>query len=143
MSGEEAPREGQERAGVVARELVSRAARDTFQARAGGADVETIVEYFESGGAIAVGQEAAAAACVMGFETVPGLLELVESVGLASADAPDGVRAAACELVLEALVAEKRVSRSIGGGYSRARHEGPSGGSGLGGGFDPFGKGFQ
>ena len=127
---------------TIARELVSRAARDTFQARAGGADVEEIVDYFENGGAIAVGQEAAASACVLGFETVPGLLELVESVGLAAPDAPDGVRAAACELVLEALVAERRVSRSVGGGYSRARHEGPSGGAGLGG-FDPFeGKGI-
>ncbi|MEJ2538393.1 MAG: sigma 54-interacting transcriptional regulator [Gemmatimonadota bacterium] len=124
---------------AIARELVARAARDTFQARAGGADVEEIVDYFENGGAIQVGEEASGSACVRGFETVPGLLALVESVGLAAADAPDGARAAACELVLEALVAEKRVSRSVGGSYARARHEGPGGGSGMGGGFDPFG----
>ncbi len=124
----------------IARELVSRAARDTFQARAGGADVEEIVEYFEGGGAIQVGDEAAAAACVRGFETVPGLLELVELVGLAPAGASDGVRAAACELVLEGLVAERRVSRSEGGSYARVRHEGPKGSGGPGmGGFDPFG----
>ena len=124
----------------IARELVSRASRDTFQARAGGADVEDIVEYFEGGGAIQVGEEASASACVRGFETVPGLLELVELVGLAPVDASDGVRAAACELVLEALVAEKRVSRSQGGSYARARHEGPKGSGGPGmGGFDPFG----
>ena len=124
----------------IARELVSRAARDTFQARAGGADVEDIVEYFEGGGAIQVGEEASASACVRGFETVPGLLELVELVGLAPADASDGVRAAACELVLEGLVAEKRVSRSEGGSYARVRHEGPKGSGGPGmGGFDPFG----
>ncbi|HSM03772.1 MAG TPA: sigma 54-interacting transcriptional regulator [Longimicrobiales bacterium] len=124
----------------IARELVSRAARDTFQARAGGADVEEIVTYFEEGGAIQVGDEASASACVRGFETVPGLLELVELVGLARTDAVDGVRAAACELVLEALVAEKRVSRSEGGSYARARHEGPKGSGGQGmGGFDPFG----
>jgi magnesium chelatase subunit I len=122
----------------IARDLIARAARDTFLDRAGGSDVEDIVAYFEEGGALAVGEEASARACVMGFETVPGLLELVESVGLASADAPDGVRVAACELVLEALVAEKRVSRSMAGGYSRARHE-PSKGGGFGG-LDPFGE---
>jgi len=123
----------------IARELIARAARETFQDRAGGADVEDIVAYFEEGGALAVGEEASARACVLGFQTVPGLLELVATVGLAPTDAPDGVRAAACELVLEALVAEKRVSRSRSGGYARARHEGPKGG-GFGG-FDPFGEG--
>lgn len=122
----------------IAHDLIARAARDTFEERAGGADVEATVEYFEEGGAIQVGEETSARACVMGFETVPGLLEVVEAVGLAPASAPDGVRAAACELVLEALVAEKRVSRSTAGGYSRARHEGPSKGGGFGG-FDPFG----
>ncbi|HSG48713.1 MAG TPA: hypothetical protein VLA43_12915, partial [Longimicrobiales bacterium] len=87
------------------------------------------------------GEETSARACVMGFETVPGLLELVESVGLAPAKSHDGVRAAACELVLEALVSEKRVSRSVAGSYTRARHEGPKGPKGPGGfgGFDPFG----
>ena len=72
-----------------------------------------------------------------GFETVPGLLELVESVGLAPRIADDGVRTAACELVLEALVAQKRLSRSSGG-YTRARHEGPATGQGFQG-LDPMG----
>jgi len=90
-------------------------------------------------------EDSAAEACIKGFELVPRLLELIETTGLASAGATDGERVAACELVLEALVAEKRVSRSSGGGYRRTRHgEGPGhGGSGKfgqgGGGFDPFG----
>ncbi|MDT8340969.1 MAG: sigma 54-interacting transcriptional regulator [Longimicrobiales bacterium] len=122
----------------IARELIAGAAHATFQARAGGADVDEIVAYFEGGGALQVGEEASARACVQGFRTVPGLLELIESVGLASADASDGVRAAACELVLEALVAERRVGRSTAGGYARARHENPKKGGGPGE-FDPFG----
>ena len=121
----------------IARELIGQASLATFEDRAGGVDVEEIVEYFEEGGALQVGEEASADACLMGFETVPGLLELVESVGLAPKAAPAGAKVAACELVLEALVAEKRVSRSSGGGYARARHEGPKGG-GFGT-FDPFG----
>jgi hypothetical protein len=40
--------------------------------------------------------------------------------------------------VLEALVAQKRISRSTSGGYGRARHEGPSSGGGPQG-FDPMG----
>ncbi len=127
----------------IARELVARAARDTFDARAGGADLESVIEYFEGGGALKVGEDASASACVRGFETVPGLLEAVEAVGLAPASAPDGVRAAACELVLEALVADRRISRTHAGGYRRSPHEGPGAGPGQKGfeGFDAFGAG--
>jgi magnesium chelatase subunit I len=127
----------------IGRELIQSAAHETFEIRAGGADVEAIVAYFEEGGALQVGEEAGAAACVAGFETVPGLLELVQDVGLAPADASDGQRAGACELALESLVAERRISRSVAGGYRRARHEGPSGGpggQGFGGQFGPFGN---
>jgi magnesium chelatase subunit I len=125
--------------GKIARELVAAAAHQVFEDRAGGADVDDIVGYFEKGGALQVGEESSASACVKGFETVPGLLDLVQRVGLAATNASDGVRAAACELVLEALVAEKRVSRTTSGGYRRARHEreGPKG-KGMQG-FDPFG----
>jgi magnesium chelatase subunit I len=122
----------------IANELIARACQATFHDRAGGADVEEIVEYFEEGGALQVGEEASANACLLGFETVPGLLGLVVGVGLAPSAAPDGVKVAASELVLEALVAEKRVSRASGGGYARARHEGPKGHGGMAG-FDPFG----
>ncbi|HKJ93946.1 MAG TPA: hypothetical protein VJ957_12325, partial [Longimicrobiales bacterium] len=78
----------------IARELVQGAAAQCFAIRAGGADVDDIVEYFETGGALQVGEDAADEACVRGYETVPGLLELVESLGLAPGDSPDGYRAA-------------------------------------------------
>jgi len=119
----------------IAEELISAAAGLTFQRRAGGVDVEDIVEYFETGGALQVSSDAAAEACVRGFETVPGLLEVVEQVGLAPASADTGVKAAACELVLEALVAERRISRSGAGSYQRARPEPREKGFQ---GFDPF-----
>ena len=45
--------------------------------------------------------------------------------------------AAACELVLEALVAQRRITRKSGG-YVRVPHEGPSQGPGYKG-FDPLG----
>ncbi len=122
----------------IARELIARAARESFRERAGGADVESVVEYFEEGGALQVSGDAAAEACVAGFEQVPGLLDLVGSVGLAPSSAPAGWRVAGCELVLEALVAERRISRTDEGGYGRARHERPKGKGGKG--FDAFGS---
>ena len=121
----------------IARELISSAASELFQDRAGGADVDEIVEYFEMGAALQVGSDSSGKACVQGFETVPGLLELVEAVGLAPKACSDGWRAGACELVLEALVAERRISQSTTGSYAKARHE-PSQGKGYKG-LDPFG----
>ena len=82
--------------------------------------------YFEEGGALQVSEDAAAEACVEGFGIVPGLMDLVKDLGLAPNSACPGLRAAACELVLEGLAGEKRISRTEGG-YGRARHEGPKG----------------
>jgi magnesium chelatase subunit I len=121
----------------IARELIAGASLHVFNSRAGGADVEEIVAYFEEGGALQVSGDSSAGACVQAFELVPDLLELVEQVGLAGAAAGDGVRAAAAELVLEALVAERRLSRSEMGGYKRPPHE-PLAGGNLD--FDAFGN---
>jgi magnesium chelatase subunit I len=106
----------------IARELISSAAGGTFHQRAGGADVEAIVEYFEGGGALQVSEDASAEACIQAFQVVPGLLDLVEWVGLAPASDSPGRRTAACELVLEAMVAERRISRTAGG-YTRPPFE--------------------
>lgn len=122
----------------IARELIQGAAVQAFHDRAGGADVEDMVEYFETGGALQVGEDSATAACIQGYGTVPGLLDFVDFTGLAPSSGSDGVRAAACELTLEALVGMKRISRSSSGGYARARHEGPGQGKGYKG-FDPMG----
>ncbi len=107
-------------AGRIARELVSAAAGATWDNYGAGADVDAIVEYFDNGGVMQVSEDAAAAACVAGFGQVPGLLELGRLLGLAPEDASDGLRAAACELILEGLVADQKISRTRGGGYRRA-----------------------
>ena len=107
-------------AGRIGRELVSAAAGATFDGYGAGTDVDSIVEYFELGGVMQVSEDAAAAACVSGFGQVPGLLELVDLLELAPEDSSDGLKAAACELVLEGLVADRRISRTRGGGYRRS-----------------------
>jgi magnesium chelatase subunit I len=107
---------------TIARELIRRAADATFQERAGGVNTDDVVIWFDEGGALQVTDDERSDAVAVGFEAVPGLLELVHRVGLASeSDAPQTV--AACELVLEALVARKKISRSDGGLYGRAEPE--------------------
>ncbi len=125
---------------AIARELIRRAADGTFRERAGDADTDDIVMWFDAGGALQVEEDAAAAIVCKGFEVVPGLIELVRDTGLAErGDAATTV--AACELVLEALVARKKISRSDGGKYGRAQPEQrrrPGGG-----GQDLFGGGLS
>jgi magnesium chelatase subunit I len=112
----------------IARELISEAASETFEAW-GGEATETslleIVAYFDRGGMLQLGETAAGQAAVDGFGTVPGLIDAVREIGLGRHDSA-GHTAAACELVLEALVAQKRLTRTESGGYGRApRRKGP------------------
>jgi len=106
----------------IARELIRRAADATFQDRAGGVNTDDIIMWFDAGGALQVADDVEAAAAVSGFDTVPGLMDTVELTGLAeSGDTP--FVAAACELVLESLVARKKISRTDAGVYGRSHEE--------------------
>jgi hypothetical protein len=93
------------------------------------------VDYFERGGVLQVGDTAAAGAALEGLTRVNGLEGAVAALGIGE-DAPAGTRVAACELVLEALAAERRISRSAGGSFRRRktprrpRPGGPGGPSG-------------
>jgi magnesium chelatase subunit I len=89
------------------------------------------VAWFDEGGAIKVGGDERADVLVRGFTGIAGLLDVVQQTGLAPLGDPARV-VAACELVLEGLVAQKRISRSDELGYARARRERPPGGGGAG-----------
>jgi magnesium chelatase subunit I len=125
----------------IARELIAAAAAETFDAWGGEAAeayLQDVVDYFERGGVLQLGDTAAAAAAVEGFSTVPGLTDAVREIGLARQDSP-GHTAAACEMVLESLVAQKRLSRNDSGSYGRApRRPKPKGQHG-----GPFGETFD
>ena len=118
-------------ADAIAKELIRRAAGQTFEARVGGANVDDIVHWFDEGGALKISADERAEACLKGFSVVPGLLDLVTMVGLAAKKDPPTL-VAACELVLEGLVAQKRISRSDDPGYSRMRPDKPFKGPGPG-----------
>ncbi len=105
---------------AVARELVRRAAGAVFEERAGDAEVEGIVAWFDQGGALKVGAEEKTESCWRGFGLIPGLFDLVHVWELAAVADHDGT-VAACELVLEALAARQRITRSDEYGWQRAR----------------------
>ena len=106
----------------IARELVRRASDATYQDRAGGMNTDDIVMWFDAGGALQVTDEVPVDAVVEGFGSVPGLMQVVSGSGLAPMDDLPVV-AAACELVLESLVARKKISRSDAGIYGRHNEE--------------------
>jgi len=125
---------------AIAKDLIRRAAGKTFAARVGGANVDDVVHWFDEGGALKISTDERAEPVLKGFSVVPGLLDLVNQVGLAGKKDP-GTLVAACELVLEGLVAEKRISRSEELGYVRARPDPkgpPYGKTGSGGGPNLF-----
>ena len=107
---------------TIARELIRRAAGRTLEARLGDTDLLGIVTWFDQGGALKVSGDERSDVCLKGFGVVPGLVETAQRFGLGSrGDAATTV--AGCELILEGLAAEKRISRSEELGYTRARPE--------------------
>jgi magnesium chelatase subunit I len=117
---------------TIARELIRRAAGRVLEERMGGADLSKIVAWFDQGGALKVSGDQRSDVCLKGFAVVPGLVEVVKEFGLVCSDNP-GPLVAGCELVLEGLAAQKRISRSEELGYTRAKPERREPGYGKGG----------
>jgi len=107
---------------AIARELIRRAADATLKARAGTPNLDKVIIWFDEGGALQVDDEQPSHLVAKAFSAVPELLDIVHRTGLATPDDP-GATAAACELVLEALVARKKISRNDAGQYGRAQAE--------------------
>ena len=107
---------------AIARELIRRASDATLREHARGIGTDETVIWFDAGGALQVTDDASLGAVVEALGTVPGLVTSVHEAGLAKED-DDAVTVAACELVLEALVARRKISRSDDGEYGRAAHE--------------------
>jgi magnesium chelatase subunit I len=105
--------------GTIARELIRRAADATFHERAGGINLDDIVMWFDAGSALQVSEDAKSDVAYRGFQAVPSLTSIVHRTGLTTEDDVAGT-VAACELVLEALVARRKISRSESGEYGRA-----------------------
>jgi magnesium chelatase subunit I len=123
---------------IIARELIRRAAGKVVEDRMGGADLAKIVAWFDQGGALKVPGDERSDLCYKGFAVVPGLLDAVVEFGLSPRD--DTARSVAgCELVLEGLAAQKRISRTEELGYTRSKPERREPGLGYGKGGISFG----
>jgi magnesium chelatase subunit I len=110
----------------IAKELIRRAALHTFLGRLGDLEderLDRIVVWFDQGSALKIGGDEPAATAVKAFGVVPGLLQLVHDLELAAAKDPGG-EVAGCELVLEALAAQKRISRTEDYGWASAASRG-------------------
>jgi magnesium chelatase subunit I len=104
----------------IARDLVSRAALETFESRRRDLvdeALDDVVDYFDRGGVLQLADLTSERALAEGLAAVPSLTDVTAALDID--DQPPGVRAAAGELVLEALVAERRISRSEAGRYGR------------------------
>ena len=118
---------------IIARELIRRAAGKVLEDRMGGADLAKIVAWFDQGGALKVPGDERAELCFQGFAWCPGCSTRSRDVR-PLAPVPTTPRAvAACELVLEGLAAQKRISRSEELGYTRMKPERREPGYGKGG----------
>src|ERR1051325_7989866 len=108
---------------TIAKELIRRAALRTFFDRLGDEEderLDRIVAWFDQGSALKLGAEERSPAAAKAFALVPELLTVVHDLGLAAVKDPPA-EVTACELVLEALAAQKRISRTEEYGWTAVR----------------------
>ncbi|MFP5379120.1 MAG: tetratricopeptide repeat protein, partial [Vicinamibacteria bacterium] len=103
----------------VARSLVRAATAAVYEGRLADADARTVIEWFDEGGALSLGDATPSAHLVREARRVPGLIDLAHRAGVAP-DAGTPALAAAIDFVLEGLYAQKRISRSEERGYHGA-----------------------
>lgn len=112
----------QQGANRVARELIRSAVGRVFETYFAHIDCSKIVEWFNEGGGLRVSDSDGAELCLKGFSTVAGLMDAAEQSGLADPFRAE-VIASVCELILEGLYAQKKISRTDERGYVAARAE--------------------
>ena len=100
----------------VAQELIRGAIGKVFQKYFNGADLQSIVQWFELGGSLKISEAAPAEEVVAGLKKIQGLLEKTAMLGVKPKDKP-GLAASAGEFILEGLYAHKRISRTEERGF--------------------------
>src|SRR5688500_18583560 len=101
----------------IARDLIKRAAGEIFEGYFVGIDFSRAVQWFDEGNKLLLADTAAATECITLLEAVPELLDA--AMIPFEFDRSDRARlVAACELVLEGLYAQNKISRNEEGGYT-------------------------
>ena len=93
--------------------LLNRAILKTFDTRLDVESLQSVIEYFDSGGGAEVSDEMRSEDYLEGIEEIPGLKETVGALG--EADSPAFV-ASATELVLEGLHLHQKLNKEAAGG---------------------------
>jgi magnesium chelatase subunit I len=101
----------------IARDLIKRAAGEIFEGYFVGIDFSRTVQWFDEGNKLLLADTAAASECLNLVEAVPELLETA-MIPFDFQRSDSGQLVAACELVLEGLYAENKISRNEEGGYA-------------------------
>jgi magnesium chelatase subunit I len=104
---------------TVARDLIRGAVGTVFTGVFDGVDTRTVVEWFDLGGTLQLGDATPAEEVIAQTRRVQGLRELAETAGLPKGAAAPAV-AAAIDFILEGLCAQKKISRSDERGYAAA-----------------------
>jgi magnesium chelatase subunit I len=101
----------------IARDLIKRAAGQIFEGYFVGIDFSRTVQWFDEGNKLLLADTAAAAECSDLIEAVPELLETA-MIPFDFKRSETAQLVAACELVLEGLYAENKISRNEEGSYA-------------------------
>ena len=95
----------------VARDLIRSAVSTVFAGWFDGVDCHPVVEWFEMGGSLQVGDVTSAGNLLQQVAQIQGLRELAGHAGVKKKDPPSTL-AAAVDFVLEGLYAQKKISRT-------------------------------
>jgi magnesium chelatase subunit I len=106
-------------ADTVARDVIRAAVANVFSAYIDRLDTRSVVEWFDLGGTLPLGDTTSADEVIAKARCVKGLVEATEGLGVPRKGAPPLV-ASAIDFVLEGLYALKKISRSDERGYHAA-----------------------
>jgi magnesium chelatase subunit I len=101
----------------IARDLIKRAAGEIFEGYFVGIDFSRTVQWFDEGNKLLLADTVSASECLDLVEGVPELLETA-LIPFDFQRSDTGRLVAACELVLEGLYAENKITRNEEGGYA-------------------------
>jgi len=96
---------------TIAREIIRTAVGKVFNSYFDGVNLRQVVQWFELGGTLRLGEVVPVAEMVKQLARIQDLFEFTGKLGLGESES-DALRAAAAEFILEGLYAQKRISRN-------------------------------
>lgn len=105
---------------TVAKDIIRVATGQVFTRYCGQSDFRSIVEWFDLGGSLKLGETARTTESLRSLEKIQGLVEKASSFGIDKANDDLGLVVSACEFILEGLYAQKKINRSEERGYAAA-----------------------